>query len=80
MTLLMMAVIWGPKVVMLGGSDAKLAQWGIPQILYTPRASFVGWLVLMILISPFLQLLMTLFGAHVTLVWLHRARARAAAS
>jgi hypothetical protein len=32
-------------------------------ILYTPRASFIGWIILMVLISPFLQFLMTLFGS-----------------
>jgi hypothetical protein len=37
-------------------------------ILYQPKASFVGWLVLMIFISPFLQFLMTLFGAQVAML------------
>jgi hypothetical protein len=40
-------------------------------ILYEPRASFIGWLVLMILISPVLQMLTTLFGSYLTLLgWL----------
>ena len=56
---------------MLLDPQADLANFGIPMILYGPQASFIGWLVLMIVISPFLQLLATLFGAHVTmLVWL----------
>jgi hypothetical protein len=37
-------------------------------ILYDPTASFVGWLVLMIAVSPFLQLLTTVFGSHLTLM------------
>jgi len=40
--------------------------------LYEPAASFIGWLVLMIVISPFLQLLMTLFGSHLALLWWSR--------
>ena len=41
----------------------------MPLILYEPLASFIAWLVLMIVISPFLQFLMTLFGSHLTLLW-----------
>jgi hypothetical protein len=67
-TFIVMAVIWGPAVAMLFDPTADLANFGIPMILYEPRASFVGWLVLMIAISPFLQFLMTLFGAHLTLL------------
>ncbi len=64
-----MAVLWGPCVIKLFDPNADLANFGIPLILYQPRASFVGWLVLMIFISPFLQLLMTLFASHLTLLW-----------
>jgi hypothetical protein len=68
-TLVVMAAIWGPTASMLFDPAADLANFGIPLILYDPRASFIGWLVLMIVISPFLQLLTTLFGAHLTLLW-----------
>jgi hypothetical protein len=34
-------------------------------------ASFLGWLALMIIFSPFLQMLMALFSAQVTL-WLSK--------
>jgi hypothetical protein len=58
---------------MLFDRAADLANFGIPMILYEPRASFIGWLLLMIFVSPFLQFLMTLFGAHLALwVWLER--------
>jgi len=67
-TLVVMALLWGPAARMLSGPDADLANFGIPLILYEPRPSFIGWLVLMIVISPFLQLLTTLFGAHLTLL------------
>lgn len=70
-----MALLWGRCIVMLFDPTADLVNFGIPQILYEPLASFIGWLVLMIVISPFLQLLMTLFGSHLTLLWcLSRSR------
>jgi hypothetical protein len=70
-TFVVMAAIWGSCIPMLFDPHADLADFGIPMILFGPQASFIGWLVLMIVISPFLQLLATLFGAHVTLlVWL----------
>ena len=68
-TFVMMGLLWGRCVVMLFDPSADLANFGIPLILYEPKASFIGWLVLMIIISPFLQLLMTLFGSHLTLLW-----------
>lgn len=60
-------LLWGPLVLKLRGSDADLANFGIPLILYHPRARFIGWLALMIALSPVLQFLVTLFGAHVGL-------------
>lgn len=68
-TLLAMVIIWLPAVRMLFEPSADLANFGIPLILYESRASFIGWLGLMILVSPFLQMLMTLFAAQMTL-WL----------
>jgi hypothetical protein len=68
-TFVVMDLVWGRCVVMLFDPLADLANFGIPLVLYEPRASFIGWLVLMMAVSPFLQLLMTLFGAHVTLLW-----------
>jgi len=64
-----MAALWGRCIVMLFDPAADLANFGIPMILYGPVASFVGWLVLMIVISPFLQFLMTLFGSYLTVLW-----------
>jgi hypothetical protein len=68
-TLVMMALLWGRCIAMLFDPAADLANFGLPLILYEPTASFVGWLVLMIVISPFLQFLMTLFGSHLTVLW-----------
>ncbi|HUV94811.1 MAG TPA: hypothetical protein VMX14_08295 [Anaerolineae bacterium] len=72
-TLVLMLVMWGPTVKMLFDPAADLANFGTPLILYEPKASFVGWLVLMIFISPFLQLLTSLFSSHCTIIrWLQR--------
>ncbi len=60
---------------MLSDPAADLANFGIPPILYEPRASFIGWLVLMIAISPVLQLLMSLLGSHLALIRWARKRA-----
>ncbi|MDZ7393315.1 MAG: hypothetical protein ONB25_10525 [candidate division KSB1 bacterium] len=68
-TFLGMMLLWGPWLGMLFDPAADVQKLGAPLILYDPRASFIGWLVLMIVISPFLQLLMTLFGSHLTLLW-----------
>jgi len=67
-TAILMLIIWAPTVSMLFDPSADLADFGIPMILYEPRASFIGWLALMVLISPFLQFLMTLFGSQVALM------------
>ena len=73
-TFVEMAVIWGRCVTWLFDPGADYANFGIPLILYDPKASFVGWLVLMIAVSPFLQLLTTLLGAHLTLLIRLRGR------
>jgi len=68
-TFIAMAVIWGPVAAKLRDPAFDPAMFGIPMILYGPLASFIGWLVLMIVISPFLQMLVTLFAAHLTITW-----------
>ncbi|MGB9980419.1 hypothetical protein [Methanobacterium sp.] len=66
-TLVLMLIIWGPMTIMLGDPTVNFANLGIPLILYDPKISFIGWLILMIIISPFLQLLTTVFASNVTL-------------
>jgi len=66
-TFAMMAVLWGRTIVLLFDPKADLANFGIPQILYTPRASFIGWLGLMIFLSPFFQFLMSVLGGNLAL-------------
>jgi len=73
-TLLAMVVIWGPTIHILFDPGRDIADFGIPRILYEPLASFIGWILLMILISPFLQLLTTLFGSYLAILgWLNKA-------
>ncbi|MCX6829581.1 MAG: hypothetical protein NT002_09915 [candidate division Zixibacteria bacterium] len=61
-TLLITALIWLPALRVLGGPPAKIANFGIPLILYQPLPSFIAWIVLMVIISPILQMLTTLLG------------------
>ncbi len=67
-TFVVMSVMWGSTIPMLFDPNADFQNFGHPFILYDPKVSFVGWLVLMILISPFLQLLTTIFGSYLTLL------------
>ncbi len=68
-TFILMVLVWVSSLLMFFDSGADLANYGNPQILFEPLPSFIGWLVLMILISPALQFLMMLFGAHLTWLW-----------
>jgi hypothetical protein len=67
-TFLWMLAIWGRTASMLFDPGSDFENFGIPMILYEPKVSFIGWLVLMIIISPFLQLLMTIFGSYLKLI------------
>jgi hypothetical protein len=70
-TFVVMSAIWGRTIVMLFDPSFDFENFGHPFILYDPKISFIGWLVLMIFISPFLQLLTTVFGSYLTLLlWL----------
>jgi hypothetical protein len=72
-TLFWMAIIWVPTMAILFDPGRDIANFGIPMILYEPLASFIGWIVLMVLVSPFLQFLTTLFGSYLAqLRWLNK--------
>jgi hypothetical protein len=76
-TMVGMLIIWLPISTVLFDPGNDLSTTGVPLILYEPRASFIGWLGLMIVISPVLQLLTTLFGAWLTLLgWLGGKKAK----
>jgi len=67
-TFFIMSIIWGNTISMLFNPSADFKNFGIPLILYDPKLSFMGWIILMIFISPFLQLLTTIFTAYLTLL------------
>jgi len=58
-----LAVVWGPLVPNALDPDFDTEAFGIPLILYTSQASMIGWLVLMVLVSPILQGMAVLTGA-----------------
>ncbi|MFV1950146.1 MAG: hypothetical protein ACC633_09505 [Anaerolineales bacterium] len=64
-SLVVLGAIWLPALSWLFEPAKDLTQFGMPLILFEPRASFIGWIILMVLISPFLQFLMTVLGAVV---------------
>jgi len=68
-TFLQMIVIWGVQIPMLFDPASDFQNFGHPFILYDPKVSFIGWLILMICISPFLQLLTTIFAAFITVMF-----------
>ena len=74
LTVLIMAVIWLPALKLLSGPAEKLANFGIPQLLYTPRASFIAWIILMVIVSPFLQFLVSVAAGNVALARRHPGR------
>ncbi len=67
-TFIIMIVIWGGTISWLFNPDADFQNFGHPFILYDPKISFIGWLILMVFISPFLQLLSTVFASFLTLI------------
>ena len=55
-------VVWGPSVPIVVDPAVDAAAWGIPLILYTSRASKIGWLLLMTVVSPALQFMAVVTG------------------
>ena len=66
-TMGVMLAIWARTIPMVFAPLAELENFGHPMILFDPRLSFIGWLILMIIISPFLQLLTSVFSAFLAL-------------
>jgi hypothetical protein len=67
-TFILMLVVWGRTVPKFFDSSYDFQNFGHPDILYDPKISFIGWHILMIIISPFLQLLTTIFAVFITLI------------
>jgi hypothetical protein len=67
-TFILMLVVWGRTIPMLFDPSSDFQNFGHPFILYDPKISFIGWVILMIIISPFLQLITTIFAVFITLI------------
>ncbi len=67
-TLAGMAALWLSAAGKYFHTGADTRSFGIPMILYEPAASFAGWLALMIIVSPILQLLAGVFSSYLTLL------------
>jgi hypothetical protein len=65
-TFLMMAVIWGPRVGMAFGPRANLPSVGLPAILRGAHEGLIIWALVMVIISPLLQLITTVFASQLT--------------
>jgi hypothetical protein len=67
-TFVVMFLIWVRAIFMFFDPRADFQNFGHPFILYDPKVSLIGWLVLMIIISPFLQLMAAIFTSYLTLM------------
>lgn len=61
-SLVVLLVVWGTSIGIAFDPDVEAAEWGIPLILYTSQASKIGWLLLMLLVSPALQFMAVVTG------------------
>ena len=68
-SLMVLGLIWLPALSWLADPTRDFVQFGMPLILFEPRVSFIGWIALMVVVSPFLQFLMTVLGAVVRVVY-----------
>ncbi len=67
-TFILMLVIWGRTIPKFFDPSYDFKNFGHPFILYDPKLSFIGFSILMIFISPFLQLLTTIFTVFMALI------------
>ena len=68
-TFLTMTAIWGTVIPMIFDSSSDFVNFGIPLILFDPKLSFIGWVILMIVISPLLQLFTSVFSAYLVMTF-----------
>ncbi|NPV86642.1 MAG: hypothetical protein HPY45_11620 [Anaerolineae bacterium] len=61
-TFIQMLIIWLPPTLKFFDPTFDVEGFGIPLWLYQPRVSYIGWMVLMILVSPALQASMFSLG------------------
>ncbi len=66
-TFLIMVALWGRLIPMIFDSSSDFVNFGIPMILFDPKISFIGWIILMIVVSPLLQLFTSIFSGYLVL-------------
>jgi len=66
-TFVLMLIVWGIAITVFFNNGNDFKNFGNPLILFDPKLSFFGWLTLMIVISPLLQLLTTVFSFYISL-------------
>jgi len=69
LTLLLMLVIWLPALKWLTDPALDVANFGHPFWLYDPEISFMGWIALMVFVSPILQMLGLVFGGVLAILY-----------
>lgn len=62
-TAAIMLVCWFHMILMLLNPATDYANYELPLFLYDPKLSFIGWVILMIIIPPILQFLFTITAA-----------------
>lgn len=69
LTLILMLIIWLPALKWLTDPSLDVAQFGHPFWLYDPETSFIGWIILMVFVSPILQMLGHVFGGVLAILY-----------
>jgi hypothetical protein len=67
-TFIIMLAVWSLPFMTIFDPAADLSNFGEPMLLYKPLASFIAWHLLMVVVSPFLQLLTAIFAAYATIL------------
>ena len=69
-TFVIMFANWTPAIIKAMDPAFDYAQASVPQFLSNPTASYIGWMMLMIVISPILQTLTMVFTSTVRVAFL----------
>lgn len=69
LTLILMLFIWLPTLKWLTDPSLDVAKFGHPFWLYDPKTSFIGWIILMVFVSPILQMLGHVFGGVLAILY-----------
>lgn len=73
-TTLVLGVVWLPQLPSVFDTALSAHDWGIPLVLFGSQASKIGWMALMLVISPLLQFMAAVTGAVLRQVYAMRQR------